>query len=225
MKPAEMRARWPDAGPCPPGDASRRLRCILAPMSSPKPSLLTPGEYLELERKSEIRSEYIAGHMFAMSGASRRHGLIAGNLFREISSQLRGRDCEAQINDMRVKVSPTGMYTYPDIVVVCGEARFEDALIDTLLNPTVIVEVLSESTEAYDRGEKFAHYRRLETLREYVLVAQDKIRIEHFRRVGDEWILSEATVAHATLTLASIDCHIEVAAVYEKVNFDSGQVS
>lgn len=190
-------------------------------MSSPKPSLLTPGEYLELERKAEIRSEYIAGRMFAMSGASRRHGLIAGNLFREISSQLRGRDCEAQINDMRVKVSPTGMYTYPDIVAVCGEARFEDAHTDTLLNPTVIVEVLSESTEAYDRGEKFAHYRRLETLREYVLVAQDKIRIEHFRREGEEWILSEVSGSDATLHLGSIDCHVGVAAVYEKVNFES----
>ncbi len=194
-------------------------------MSSPQPSLLTPTEYLELERKSEIRSEYIAGRMFAMSGASRRHGLIAGNLHGHIWTQLRGKDCETFASDMRVKVSPTGMYTYPDIVAVCGEARFEDQHTDTLLNPTVIVEVLSESTEAYDRGEKFAHYRRLETLREYVLVAQDKIRIEHFRREGEEWILSEVSGSDATLHLGSIDCHIEVAAVYEKVNFDSGQVS
>jgi Uma2 family endonuclease len=192
-------------------------------MSSPKPSLLTPGEYLELERKSEIRSEYIAGRMFAMSGASRRHGLIAGNLHGHIWTHLRGKDCETFANDMRVKVSPTGMYTYPDIVAVCGEARFEDQHTDTLLNPTVIVEVLSESTEAYDRGEKFAHYRRLETLREYVLVAQDKIRIEHFRREGEEWILSEVSGSDATLHLGSIDCHIGVAAIYEKVDFESRQ--
>ena len=189
-------------------------------MSSPKPSLLTPGEYLELERKSEIRSEYIAGRMYAMTRASRRHGLIAGNFFRELSSQLRTRACEAFMNDLRVKVSPTGMYTYPDIVAVCGEVLLEDEHFDTLLNPTVIVEVLSESTEAYDRGEKFAHYRRLETLREYVLVAQDKIRVEHFRREGEEWILSEVSGPDATVHLASIDCHVAVAAIYEKVEFD-----
>lgn len=188
-------------------------------MSSPKPSLLTPAEYLEFERKSEIRSEYIAGRIFAMSGASRRHSLIAGNLHGEIWSRLRGRDCEVHMNDLRVKVSPTGMYTYPDIVALCGEARLEDEHFDTLLNPTVIVEVLSESTEAYDRGEKFAHYRRLDTLREYVLVAQDKIRIEHYRREGEEWILSEVSGPDATLHLASIDCHVEVAAIYEKVEF------
>ncbi len=188
-------------------------------MSSPKLSLLTPVEYLELERKSEIRSEYIAGRMYAMSGASRRHALIAGNLHGEIWSRLRGRDCEVYMNDLRVKVSPTGMYTYPDIVAVCGEVRLEDEHFDTLLNPTVIVEVLSESTEAYDRGEKFAHYRRLDTLREYVLVAQDKIRIEHFRREGEEWILSEVSGPDATLHLGSIDCHVAVAAIYEKVEF------
>ena len=190
-------------------------------MSSPKPSLLTPGEYLELERKSEIRSEYIAGRTFAMSGASRRHNLIAGNFHRELSSRMRGRSYEAYISDMRVKVSPTGMYTYPDIAAVCGEAVFEDDQIDTLVNPMVIVEVLSESTEAYDRGEKFAHYRRLETLQEYVLVAQNKIRIEHFRREGVGWILSEVSAPDATLHLGSIDCHVEVAAIYEKVEFET----
>jgi len=190
-------------------------------MSSPKLNLMTPGEYLEIERKSEIRSEYIAGRMFAMSGASLRHGLIAGNLFREISSQMRGRACQAHMNDLRVKVSPTGMYTYPDIVAFCGEAQLEDEHFDTLLNPAVIVEVLSDSTEAYDRGEKFAHYRRLDTLREYVLVSQDKIRIERFRREGDEWTLSEVSDPDATLHLESIDCHVTVAAIYEKVEFKS----
>jgi Uma2 family endonuclease len=188
-------------------------------MSSPKPNLMTPGEYLEIERKSEIRSEYIAGRMFAMSGASRRHSFITGNFHRELSTQMRGRACEAHTIDMRVKVSPTGMYTYPDIVALCGEARLEDEHFDTLLNPTVIVEVLSDSTEAYDRGEKFAHYRRLDTLREYVLVSQDKIRIERFRREGEEWTLSEVSDPEATLHLESIDCHVTVAAIYEKVEF------
>jgi Uma2 family endonuclease len=190
-------------------------------MSSPKPSYLTPGEYLALERKAEIRSEYIAGRMFAMSGASRRHNLIAGNFHRELSTQMRGRGCEGYISDMRVKVSPSGLYTYPDIVAVCGEALFEDEQVDTLVNPMLIVEVLSGSTEAYDRGEKFAQYRRLETLRDYVLVAQDKIRIEHFRREGEEWILSEVSAPDATLHIGSIECHVGVAAIYEKVDFDT----
>lgn len=183
-------------------------------MSSANPSLLTPSEYLAIERKAETRSEYIGGRAFLMSGASRRHNLIAGNLYREIGQQLRGRACEAYVADMRVKVDPTGMYTYPDIAAVCGEPQFEDSHIDTLLNPGVIIEVLSESTEAYDRGEKFAHYRRLGSLREYVLVAQDRIRIEHYRRDGDRWIFSEAG---DTLDLPAIDCHIDVAAIYEKV--------
>ncbi len=188
-------------------------------MSSPSPSLLTEREYLALERKSETRSEYIAGRVFVMSGATRRHNLIAGNLYREINSQLRDRPCEAYVSDMRVKVAPTGMYTYPDIVALCSEPRLEDAHGDTLLNPTVIVEVLSDSTEAYDRGEKFAHYRRLETLREYVLVAQNKVRVEHYRREGEAWVLSEISDPEGTLHLPSIDCRISVAAIYEKVDF------
>lgn len=192
-------------------------------MSSPKPSFLTPDEYLEIERKSEIHSEYIAGRMYAMSGASRRHALIAVNFTRELSSEVRHRDCEVYASDMRVKASPTGMYTYPDIVAVCGEARFDDEQTDTLINPTVIVEVPSQSTEAYDRGEKFAHYRRLESLRDYVLVVQDKIRIEHYRREGEEWILSEVSDPDATLHLSSIDCHVGIAAIYEKVDFEAGR--
>ncbi|HEX3577561.1 MAG TPA: Uma2 family endonuclease [Thermoanaerobaculia bacterium] len=190
-------------------------------MSSPDLSFVTPGEYLDLDRKSEVRSEYIAGQIFVMSGASRRHNLIAGNLFREISTQLRSSACEAYMSDMRVKVSPTGMYTYPDIVGVREEPRFEDAHIDTLLNPVVIVEVLSESTEAYDRGEKFAHYRRLDSLREYVLVAQDKARAEHYVREGQQWILSEVSDSQSILHLISIDCHVGLAAIYEKVEFQS----
>jgi len=127
---------------------------------------------------------------------------------------------------MRVKVSPTGMYTYPDVVALCGEPQLEDTHFDTLLNPTVIIEVLSESTEKYDRGEKFAHYRRLMTLREYVLVAQDKMRVEHYRRSeGDEWVLSEVSDPNGTLHLPAIECHLQVAAIYEKVDFSSVSAS
>jgi Uma2 family endonuclease len=189
-------------------------------MSLPSTDFITPAEYLEIERKAEIRSEYIAGRMYAMSGASEPHGMIIWNLSSELHNQMRGRNCRAYIADMRVKVSPTGMYTYPDIAALCGEPSLEDTHLDTLLNPTVIVEVLSPSTEAYDRGEKFAHYRRLESLREYVLVAQNKMRIEHFRREGEEWILSEISEPEGTLHLPAIDCHVALAAIYEKVAFN-----
>lgn len=189
-------------------------------MSSPSPNYLTEGEYLQIERKSEFRNEYIAGRIYAMSGASERHNVIAGNLYALIWMQIRGRSCRAYMNDLRVKVAPARMYTYPDIVAVCGERQLEDAHLDTLLNPAVIVEVLSESTEAYDRGEKFAYYRRLESLREYVLVAQDKIRVEHYRREGEQWVLTEISDPDGTLHLPSIDCHVEVKAIYENVDFE-----
>jgi Uma2 family endonuclease len=188
-------------------------------MSLPEPSLLSPEEYLDIERKSEIRSEYIAGRMIAMSGASWRHGLIAGNFFRELSSQMRGRACHARIADQRVRVNPTGMYTYPDVVALCGEPEFEDAHVDTLLNPTVIVEVLSDSTEAYDRGGKFAHYRRIDSLREYVLVSQSEMRIDYYRRDADQWMLYEVSGPDDVLHLESIDCQVALSRIYEEVKF------
>lgn len=186
----------------------------------------TPEEYLTLERKADCKSEYVDGQVIAMAGASRIHNLLAGNFYREVSQQLRGRPCEAYINDMRVKVSRTGLYTYPDVVVVCGEIHFEDVDNDTLLNPTVIAEVLSPSTEAYDRGEKFAHYRRLESLQEYLLIAQDKVRIEHYVRQGAQWLLSEASTLDEVVHLAAIGCDIALRDVYDKVQFGgNGEVT
>ena len=182
-------------------------------------SRYSPEEYLALERKSDYKSEYVNGQIIAMAGASRQHNLIAGNLYREVSQQVRGRPCEAYISDIRVKVSRTGLYTYPDVVVVCGAIRFEGTSHDTLLNPLVIVEVLSASTEAYDRGEKFAHYRRLESLQEYLLVAQDKVRIEHYVRQGAQWVLSEVSDLNDTVHLASIGCDVGLQEVYDKVQF------
>lgn len=179
----------------------------------------TPQEYLERERLAETKSEYRYGQIVAMSGASRRHNLIALNLGRELSLQLRGGSCETYVADMRVKVSPTGLYTYPDVVVACGEIRFEDSHIDTLLNPVVLVEVLSSSTEAYDRGEKFGHYRRLDSLREYVLVSQDQMRVERYARQGDDWERTELSGPDDVLTIEAIGCTIRLADVYERVAF------
>lgn len=179
----------------------------------------TPEEYLALERAAQCKSEYYAGDIFAMAGASRWHNLIVTNVLRELSLQLKGQPCTTYPSDMRVKVSPTGLYTYPDVTVVCGEAQFEDNQQDTLLNPTLIVEVLSDSTEAYDRGGKFAHYRKLASLMEYVLIAQTKPHIEHYVRQPDNrWLLSEADSLSDTVHLPSIDCRLALAEVYDKVD-------
>lgn len=180
---------------------------------------LTPEAYLARERAATERSEYVNGQVYALAGTSREHSLIAANLIRELSTQLRGRPCETYANDMRVKVSATGMYTYPDIVVACGEPRFEDAHVDTLLDPTVVVEVLSPSTEAYDRGAKFAHYRRLPSLREYVLVSQHQPLIERFERRGESWWLGDAIGLDSSIMLTSIECTLALRDVYERVEF------
>jgi Uma2 family endonuclease len=179
----------------------------------------TPEQYLAMERKAEFKSEYDDGFITAMSGASRPHNLISANVSRQIGNQLEQRSCETYQSDMRVLVSRTGLYTYPDVVVVCGQAQFDDREVDTLLNPTLIVEVLSPSTESYDRGKKFAHYRRLESLQEYVLVAQDEVRVERYLRRGDTWQISDLTDIDDTLTLESIDCKIPLREIYARVEF------
>jgi Uma2 family endonuclease len=192
-------------------------------MASTGRTRLTAQQYLEIERRAEYKSEFLNGELFAMSGASRAHNLIATNVTRELSGQLRGRPCETYASDMRVKVSVTGLYTYPDVVVVCGEAEFEDAHVDTLLNPTVIVEVVSPSTEAYDRGEKFAQFRELASLQGYILIAQDRPRIERFRRSeGKDWLFSAVDGLEETAHLTSIGCDLALADVYERVQFAVG---
>jgi Uma2 family endonuclease len=181
---------------------------------------LSPEQYLAIERAAEERSEYLDGEMVAMTGGSRNHGLIVGNLVRELGSQLRDQPCEVYPTDLRVRVSPTGLYTYPDVVVACGEPRFEDEQLDTLLNPTVILEVLSPTTESYDRGRKFEHYRTLDSLAEYLLVSQDRPRIERFLRQDDGlWLFGDAAGLAAALVLPSIGCELRLAEVYAKVRF------
>jgi Uma2 family endonuclease len=182
----------------------------------------TPEEYLVLERKSEHKSEYFGGEIFAMSGATERHNLAVTNLVRELSLQLKGRPCKTYSSDMRVKVAPTGLYTYPDVMVVCGKTLFDDEQQDTLLNPSVIIEVLSKSTEGYDRGEKFAHYRKLESLTDYLLVSQTKHRVEHYVRQPDnQWLLSETEGLENTLPILSINCVLSLAEVYDKVEMSA----
>jgi Uma2 family endonuclease len=189
--------------------------------AAPEPSL-TPEEYLARERQAEAKCEYLQGEVFAMVGASREHNLIAVNVAGELRRQLHDRDCEVYQSDMRVKVSPTGLYTYPDVTVVCGEPQFEDAEADTLLNPNVLIEVLSPSTADYDRGGKFAHYRRLSSLAEYVLISQDRCLVEHHvRQPQDQWLLSEQDSLDATLDLPSIGCELQLSEIYLKVRLEA----
>jgi len=187
-------------------------------MSSQRETLLTPEEYLALERKSEIKHEYFGGEIFAMVGASKRHNLITANIIRVLGNQLLDRPCNVYPSDMRVKVSATGKYTYPDVVVACDEERFDDAEKDTLLNPVVIIEILSESTESYDRGKKFEQYQQIESLTEYLLVTQEPYRIEQYvRRSNSEWRYSEYHDSEDIVKISVIGCELALKDVYIKV--------
>ena len=180
---------------------------------------LTPKEYLTWERKTITKNEYLSGKIVAMSGASYQHTLITMNVSGELYIQLKGRECTVHINDMRVKARSTSSYFYPDVVVVCGKPSFEDNSFDTLLNPIVIIEVLSPSTETYDRVEKFRHYQQLESLQEYILVSQDKVHVEHHIRQETQWEQSEFRTFENVLTLASIECELSLQDIYKRVEF------
>lgn len=184
-------------------------------------AIFTPEEYLARERKALDKSEYRDGQIHAMPGASRKHNLITGNTLAELNVQLRNRVCEVYPSDMRVKVGSTGRYTYPDVVVVCDEPRFEDSHFDTLLNPTVLIEVLSPSTAAYDRGEKFASYQKLDSLCEYVLISQDRVRVEYYLRQEQTWDLTEFHSLSDAFQLVSIGCELSLQAIYAKVQFSA----
>lgn len=189
-------------------------------MAQPGPKY-SAAEYLAHEREAEEKHEFYDGEIFAIAGANRRHNLIVVNLCGELRSALRGRPCETYLTDMRVKVSATGLYTYPDVTVVCGEPEFEDDVFDTLLNPQVIVEVLSPSTADYDRGAKFGHYRSLPSVREILLVDQERVHVVHTRRQEDDsWLLSDFRDAESTLRLTSLDVELKLSDVYDRVDFD-----
>ena len=182
-------------------------------------SHLTPEEYLALERKATIKSEDLNGQMYAVSGATREHNLVRGNIFVGLHLQLQERAIEIYSNDMRLKVSSTGLYTYPDVLVVCDEPRFEDDSFDSRLNPTALFEILSPITEAYDRGAKFGYYRQLDSVQEYTLVSQDCMRVEHYMRQGSQWILTEFSNPEDIVHLTSINCELSLREIYARVEF------
>lgn len=195
------------------------MRARLA-MAIPNRKHWTLEEYLEFERTSDGRHEYLDGEVFAMVGASLKHNSItfraAHGLYEEINE-----GCNVYQSDLRVKVSETGLYTYPDIVVICGEPQLSDDVQDTLLNPTLIIEVLSPSTEAYDRGKKFKHYMTVESLQEYVLISQEAPRIERYlRQTGYQWLYTAVDGLDSVLQLPSIGCTLALTDVYRQVSFD-----
>ena len=184
----------------------------------------TPEEYITLERKAIpdaeiVRSEYINGKIIGRSSSNLSHNLITGNIVAGLYTRLGNSGCFVFANEMRVSIPAANSYFYPDVGVVCEEPRFEDDVLDILLNPIVVVEVLSPSTEAYDRGDKFAHYRQLESLQEYILVSQDKVRIDHYVRQATQWILTDFQELEQHLPLTSIQCELPLQEIYENVPF------
>jgi Uma2 family endonuclease len=184
-------------------------------------SKMTAEEYLAGERASQVRHEFLDGAVFCMAGANRKHNQICSNLVRILGNRLSGRPCSVYSSDMRVKSEKSGKYSYPDVVVACEVERFEDENEDTLLNPIVIVEVLSDSTEAYDRGDKFFHYRQIDSFVEYVLVSQKSRHVERFVRQADNsWSYSELGADRDALELSSIGCRLSLKDLYDKVGLD-----
>ncbi|MEZ4768991.1 MAG: Uma2 family endonuclease [Caldilineales bacterium] len=198
-------------------------------MTAQRSVMLTPQEYLKMERAAEYKSEYYAGEVFAMVGASPRHVLIATNTAAVLVGELKKRPCMVYSADLRVKVSASGLYTYPDIIVACKKPEFDDPREDTLLNPSVIVEVLSPSTEAYDRGAKFNHYRKIESLTDYLLISQDRALVEHYVRQPDEdpaagnsgtrWLLTVYQGLENIAVIPSIDVELPLSEIYDKVEW------
>lgn len=189
-------------------------------MSTLPKNYLTPEEYLAIERAAERKSEYFEGQMYAMSGARRAHNIISVNAAGELNQQLRSRPCEVYSHDMRVCVDRVKEYAYPDVVVACGEPKFLDGQFDTLLNPVLIIEVLSPSTELYNRNLKFAYYRSIESLQAYLLISSNRVHAELFTRdPSGGWHVTDADQLDDTLELLSIGCTLKLADLYQKVQF------
>ena len=188
-------------------------------MASVSNYYVSPDEYLALERKAEFKSEYMEGLVYALAGASRRHNLIVGNTVTALNIQLRERNCRVYPSDIKVKIRTANRFFYPDVSVVCGDDEFVDGEQDVILNPTVIVEVSSESTAAFDRGKKFLSYQQIESLRDFVLISQDEVMVEGYARQGNEtWLYTKMTGLEGQLTLPSIKCQLLLRDVYNKTS-------
>jgi len=193
-----------------------------------KPYYYTLEQYLKIEREADERSEFIDGEIYGMAGESGKHGDISMNLAALLGTQLRGTNCRGRTKDTKVRSGSVkeqfgrGMISYPDLVVICGEPEYHDKHKDIVLNPVVIVEVLSESTAEFDRGTKFIRYRNFNpTLTDYILVSQDEAHIEHYiRQVNDDWVLREYYGADKSFRIDSIECSLNLADIYDRVEFE-----
>lgn len=194
-------------------------------MSALPRKFYSPQEYLILERKAKHKSEYWDGDIYAMAGASREHNLIASNVTTELTAQLRASPCEVYPSDMRVRIPRKARYVYPDVSVACDEPRFEDDVFDTLLNPTVIIEILSETTEGFDRGKKFDSYRTIDSLQAYVLIAQDRYQVMvSARQANRQWLFTDIVDPDGVAVLSSIGCQLKLVDIYHKVRIiEAGQ--
>ena len=180
------------------------------------PGYLSPEDYLAIERKADIKSEYVNGVMYLMSGASFAHNIIVGNLIGELHARFKETDCGAYPSDLKVRLPDSSSFFYPGVSVLCGEPQFADREKDVVLNPIAVLEVLSNSTEAFDRGKKFQYYQQIESLMEYVLIAQDAMVVESFQRQPGKWLYTKAWGPDASLTLTSVDCQIPLRDIYRK---------
>lgn len=177
-------------------------------------------DYLAAEREADIRHEYVDGQVFNMVGATESHNIIVANITTLLVTQTKERPCRVYANDMKVRIEVADACKYPDVSALCGDRSFFDDSRDVLLNPSLIIEVLSNSTEAYDRGEKFALYRRIPSLKEYLLVSQHRCRVEIYSRQHDgRWLLAEYSNADDVVSLNSVDCNLSLHEIYDKVEF------
>ena len=179
---------------------------------------ITEEEYRAQEVRSDIKHEYFNGEIFTMAGGTPRHARLSLRAGSVLDRQLRGNSCRAAGSDQQVKIEATGLVTYPDVVVYCQPFRFDERYPNTLLNPTVLIEVLSESTAAYDQGEKFDHYKQLPSLSDYLLVWQDRVRVDYYRRLGnDDWLLHTAATLEESISIQSINCLLPLGELYEDI--------
>lgn len=190
-------------------------------LSKPQERVYTSDEYLELERKSNYKSEFLEGQIYAMSGGSPKHAGISANIIKKIGNQLEDGPCHVYTSDLKVRTTANGLFAYPDVTVICGNMIFHDEEEDVIVNPTLLVEVLSRTTEAYDRGRKWAQYQSIASLQTYVLVSQNESRIEQFvRQPDDTWLLSTVAGMDKSIYLASIDCTLALSDVYKGIDFN-----
>lgn len=183
---------------------------------------LTPEDYLDFEREADARHEFLDGEIYQMAGESLSHSRVCMSLAREVGNKLKGKKCEALSPNMKVRTSTASLFSYPDLTIVCGEPRFHDAKKDVLVNPQVIFEVLSPSTENYDRTTKFQRYRMgNETLTDYVLVSQDKVFVEHFtKQAGGDWLYRSCGEIGDVLQIETIECDLDLREIYDRIEFD-----